>query len=338
MSIHILAIEASCDDTSAAIISNGRVASNITASQAIHSQYGGVVPELASRAHQTNIIPVVDAALNKAGIKVSELTAIAFTKGPGLLGSLLVGVSFAKGLAISLKIPLIEVNHLHAHVLAQFAMEEQPAFPYLCLLVSGGHTQIIKVIEPLKIELLGSTIDDAAGEAFDKIGKMLGLPYPAGPEIDRLAKSGLPIFNFPISKLDGYQFSFSGLKTAVLYFLKDQISRDQDFVEKNLNNLCASVQATIVETLMINLEKASRDHQIKTIALAGGVSANSSLRAKLLETGFEKGWDTYIPPIEYCTDNAAMIGITGYFKFLKGDFASLSTKAEARLPIEEMIN
>lgn len=338
MSIHILAIEASCDDTSAAIISNGRVVSNITASQAIHSQYGGVVPELASRAHQSNIIPVVDAALNKAGIKVSELTAIAFTKGPGLLGSLLVGVSFAKGLAISLNIPLIEVNHLHAHVLAQFATEEQPAFPYLCLLVSGGHTQIIKIIEPLKIELLGSTIDDAAGEAFDKIGKMLGLPYPAGPEIDRLAKVGLPIFNFPISKLDGYQFSFSGLKTAVLYFLKDQISRDQDFVEKNLNNLCASVQATIVETLMINLEKASRDHQIKTIALAGGVSANSSLRAKVLKTGIEKGWDTYIPPIEYCTDNAAMIGITGYFKFLKGDFASLSTKAEARLPIEEMIN
>lgn len=338
MSIHILAIEASCDDTSAAIISNGRVVSNITASQAIHSQYGGVVPELASRAHQTNIIPVVDAALSKAAIKVADLSAIAFTKGPGLLGSLLVGVSFAKGLAISLNIPLIEVNHLHAHVLAQFAMEEQPTFPYLCLLVSGGHTQIIKVIEPLKIELLGSTIDDAAGEAFDKIGKMLGLPYPAGPEIDRLAKSGLPIFNFPISKLDGYKFSFSGLKTAVLYFLKDQISRDQDFIEKNLNNLCASVQATIVETLMINLEKASRDHQIKTIALAGGVSANASLRAKVLDTGLEQGWDTYIPPIEYCTDNAAMIGITGYFKFLKGDFASLSTKAEARLPIEEMIN
>lgn len=338
MSIHILAIEASCDDTSAAVITDGRVVSNITASQTVHSQYGGVVPELASRAHQTNIVPVVDAALKRASIKADDLSAIAFTKGPGLLGSLLVGVSFAKGLALSQDIPLIEVNHLHAHVLVQFATDEQPVFPYLCLLVSGGHTQIIKVIEPLKIELLGSTIDDAAGEAFDKIGKMLGLPYPAGPEIDRLAKSGLPVFNFPISKLDGYQYSFSGLKTAVLYFLKDQISRDQDFIAKNLNNLCASVQATIVETLMINLDKASRDHQIKTIAIAGGVSANSLLRTKILETRMEKGWDTYIPPIEYCTDNAAMIGITGYFKYLKGDFASLSTKAEARLPIEDMNN
>jgi N6-L-threonylcarbamoyladenine synthase len=334
MSVHLLAIEASCDDTSAAVITDGRVVSNITASQAIHSQYGGVVPELASRAHQSNIVPVIDAALKSASIGVEDLSAIAFTKGPGLLGSLLVGVSFAKGLALSRNIPLIEVNHLHAHVLAQFAMDEQPDFPYLCLLVSGGHTQIIKVFEPLKIEVLGSTIDDAAGEAFDKIGKMLGLPYPAGPEIDRLAKSGNPIFDFPISKLDGYQFSFSGLKTAVLYYLKDQSARDPNFVTHNLNDLCASVQSTIVETLLINLTKASADFQINTITLAGGVSANSFLRTKFLEIGQKKGWDTYIPPLEYCTDNAAMIGITGYFKYLKGDFASLSAKAEARLPIE----
>jgi len=321
MSVNILAIESSCDDTSAAIISDGRVLSNCVAGQEIHKKYGGVVPEVASRAHQENIIPVVDVALREAGVDRKELSAVAFTRGPGLIGSLIVGVSFAKALALSLDIPIIEVNHMRAHVLAHFAEPPYPTFPFLCLTVSGGHTQIVKVNDYFDMEVLGHTLDDAAGEAFDKTGKLLGLDYPAGPIIDRLAKKGHAVYDFPEPKVDGLNFSFSGLKTSILYFLKKQLKEHPDFIQNHLNDICASVQHTIVNILMKKLMEAAEQTSIKQVALAGGVSANSELRASFATTGQESGWSTFIPKFEYCTDNAAMVGIAAYYKYQKGEFA-----------------
>ena len=312
---YILAIESSCDDTSAAVIKNGVVLSNFTANQDVHCQYGGVIPELASRQHIANIIPVIDTALKGAEITISEVQAIAFTRGPGLLGSLIVGVSMAKALALSLDIPLIEVHHLHAHVLAHFATQTNPTFPFLCLTVSGGHTQIVLVRDFTDMQILGTTIDDAAGEAFDKTGKMLGLPYPAGPIIDKLASFGSPIFKFPEPQVADLNFSFSGLKTSILYFLQKEIAKNPDFIKENLNNICCSVQTTIVNILIKKLIKASNMTGIREIGIAGGVAANSLLRQTLTETGKNRGWNTYIPPFEYCTDNAGMIGIAGYYKF-----------------------
>lgn len=328
---YLLAIESSCDDTSAAIIADGQVLSNIVSVQTAHSEYGGVVPELASREHQLHIVPVVESALKKAGIEKKDLAAIAFTRGPGLLGSLIVGVTFAKSMALSLGIPLIEVHHMHAHVLAHFAESPFPNFPFLCLTVSGGHTQIIKVDSPLEMEILGQTIDDAAGEAFDKTGKMLGLPYPAGPLVDKHAKMGDPIYPFTRSKVEGLNFSFSGLKTSVLYFLRDKVKTDPDFIKNELENICASVQTTIIDMLMHKLEKAAKQTGISEIAIAGGVSANSGLRAALKLRASELGWEAYIPAFEYCRDNAAMIGIAGYYKFLEGQFVGQEITAEARL-------
>lgn len=326
----ILAIESSCDDTSASVIADGTILSNCVANQEIHRRYGGVVPEVASRAHQANIVPVVDAALQQAGITKAELSAIAFTRGPGLIGSLIVGVAFAKGLAMSLDIPLVEVHHMQAHVLAHFAELPKPAFPFLCLTVSGGHTQIIIVKDYLDMEVIGSTIDDAAGEAFDKTGKLLGLDYPAGPHIDRLAREGEARFSFPEPQIPDLDFSFSGLKTSILYFLKKEIKQDPDFIKKNLADICASVQERIVSILMNKLELAARQTGIREVAIAGGVSANSGLRTALENTGRELGWQTYIPAFEYCTDNAAMIAVTGYHKFLKGEFAPMDIRPVAR--------
>lgn len=331
MSVYILAIESSCDDTAAAIIQDGNVLSNIIATQSVHAEYGGVVPELASREHQQHIIPVIDTALKKAGITKNDLSAIAFTRGPGLLGSLIVGVTFAKAFALSLDIPLIEVHHMHAHVLAHFAEQPYPSFPFLCLTVSGGHTQIIKVDAYQKMTILGETIDDAAGEAFDKTGKMLGLPYPAGPHIDKLAKLGQPIHQFSRSKVDALNFSFSGLKTSVLYFLRDKMKEDKDFINKELNNICASIQEAIIDMLMKKLTKAIDQTGIKTVAIAGGVSANSGLRDALKQKSEALGWACFIPDFQYCRDNAAMIGIAGYYKFLEKDFVGQEITAEARL-------
>ena len=327
----LLAIESSCDDTSAAIIKNGEVLSNIVSVQTAHANYGGVVPELASREHQVHIVPVVDAAIKEAKVELNQINAIAFTKGPGLLGSLIVGVTFAKSLALSLDIPLIEVHHMHAHVLAQFAHPPFPSFPFLCLTVSGGHTQIVLVKDHLKMEILGQTIDDAAGEAFDKIGKMLGLPYPAGSVVDKHAQNGDLKYRFSKSKVGELNFSFSGLKTAVLYFLRDQIKNNPQFIEEELDHLCASVQNTIIEMLMDKLEQASKQTGIKEIAIAGGVSANSGLRNKVKELAAINGWQAYIPKFEFCRDNAGMIGIAGYYKYLKGDFVGQDITAEARL-------
>jgi N6-L-threonylcarbamoyladenine synthase len=318
----ILAIESSCDDTSASVIRDGRVLSNCIANQEMHREYGGVVPELASRAHQANILPVVQTALSKAGVQADALSAIAFTRGPGLLGSLLVGTSFAKAMALGLNIPIIEVDHLQAHVLAHFAEDPMPKFPFLCLTVSGGHTQIILVKDHLDMELLGTTIDDAAGEAFDKSGKMLGLDYPAGPIIDRLAREGKAVFPFPKPAVQGLNFSFSGIKTSILYFLRDQKKNNPDFVEENLNDICASIQTGIVDILLSKIRKAARQTGVKEIAIAGGVSANSQLRTQFEALGQKEGWNTYIPAFEYCTDNAAMIGMVAYFKYLKKEFAS----------------
>lgn len=326
----ILAIESSCDDTSAAVIADGKILSNCVANQEIHRLYGGVVPEVASRAHQANIIPVVDLALKKADVKKEELSAIAFTRGPGLIGSLIVGVSFAKGLAMSLDIPMVEVHHMQAHVLAHFAEPPRPGFPFLCLTVSGGHTQIVIVKDYLEMEVIGSTIDDAAGEAFDKTGKLLGLDYPAGPHIDRLAQTGEARFSFPEPQIPGLDFSFSGLKTSILYFLKKKIKKNPSFIEENLADICASVQERIVSILMNKLKIAAEQTGIREIAIAGGVSANSGLRTALEETGKELGWQTYIPAFEYCTDNAAMIAVTGYHKFLKREFAPLDIRPVAR--------
>jgi len=329
--ITILAIESSCDDTSAAIVVDGVVLSNIMISQEIHELYGGVIPEVASRQHQQNILPVVDTALSKAGVTLKELDAIAFTKGPGLLGSLIVGVSFAKALALSLDIPLIDVHHMHAHVLAHFATDKKPEFPFLCLTVSGGHTQIIHVKSISEMSILGQTIDDAAGEAFDKAGKMMGLPYPAGPHIDRLAKLGTVEFSFPQPNVSGLDFSFSGLKTSFLYFLQKNMAQNNQFIQENLENLCASIQHTIVKILISKLHDAINITEIKNIALAGGVSANSELRSSFLALANQENVEAFIPPFEYCTDNAAMIGITGYYKFLDQEFADHSVSPEPRL-------
>jgi len=329
--VTILSIESSCDDTSAAVIRDGAVLSNVTASQTIHNQYGGVIPEVASRQHLQNIIPVIDVALKDAQISKFDLDAIAFTRGPGLLGSLIVGVSAAKALALSLDIPIIEVHHMHAHILAHFAEDPKPDFPFLCLTVSGGHTQIVKVNSHRDMEILGSTIDDAAGEAFDKTGKMLGLEYPAGPIIDKLAKLGTHTFTFPEPQVGVLDFSFSGLKTSILYFLQREMAVNPNFIQENINDICCSVQTTIVKILLKKLKKASDITGIKQIGIAGGVSANSFLRSELKNLGEEHGWQTFIPAFAYCTDNAGMIGVAAYFKYLDQDFADQSVTPQARL-------
>jgi N6-L-threonylcarbamoyladenine synthase len=326
----ILAIESSCDDTSAAVIRDGVVLSNCIANQLIHSQYGGVVPEVASRAHQQNIVPVVDAALQQAGVTVDDLSAIAFTRGPGLVGSLLVGISFAKALALAKGLPLIEVDHMQAHVLAHFAEPPFPSFPFLCLTVSGGHTQIVLVRAPLDMEILGRTLDDAAGEAFDKSGKMLGLPYPAGPHLDRLAKEGTAKYPFPRPQVVGLDFSFSGLKTSILYFLKKQVAENEHFITENLPDICASIQHTIVEVLLMRMVQASKQTGIKQIAIAGGVSANSGLRDALQEYAKRHDWEVFVPRFEYCTDNAAMIGVTAWFKWQAQVFSSQGVGPKVR--------
>ena len=335
--IYILGIESSCDDTAAAVIHNGKILSNIIANQKIHEEYGGVVPELASRAHQQNIVPVVDQALKKAGITKDQLSAVAFTKGPGLMGSLLVGTSFAKSLAYGLNIPLIDVNHMQAHILAHFIDEEgfdKPPFPFLAMTISGGHTQIVKVNNHFDMEVIGETIDDAVGEAFDKSGKLLGLGYPAGPEIDKRAKIGNPkAFKFSKPKVDGLNFSFSGLKTAILYFIQREVKNNPNFIEENLNDICASIQYTIIGILTDKLKKASKETGIKHIAIGGGVSANSGIRRALKDGESKHGWTTYVPKFEFTTDNAAMIAIVGYLKYLDKDFAAQNVMASARLKI-----
>ena len=337
MDITILGIESSCDDTSAAVLRNNVLLSNVIASQAVHVKYGGVIPELASRAHQQNIIPVVDTALKEAGVAADRIDAIAFTRGPGLVGSLLVGVSFTKGLSIARNIPMVEVNHLQGHILSHFIdlrdrTLPHPDFPFLCLLVSGGHTQIVRVDSPLEMEIIGTTIDDAAGEAFDKCAKMMGLPYPGGPVIDRLAKEGDPkAFRFAHPRVEGYDYSFSGLKTSFLYTLRDAVAADPDFIETHKADLCASLQGTIVEILLDKLIRASKETGIRDIAIAGGVSANSGLRDGIVETGRRRGWRTFLPEFKFTTDNAAMIAMAGYYRYKQGEFASLDVSPVARL-------
>lgn len=332
----ILAIESSCDDTSAAVLKNETILSNLIAGQAVHEQYGGVVPELASRAHLKHIVPVVDQAIKKAGIELKDLDAIAFTKGPGLMGSLLVGVSYAKALAMSLGIPLIDVNHMYAHVLAHFiddSEREKPKFPFICLTVSGGHTQIVLVRDHLDMEVIGTTKDDAAGEAFDKIAKLIGFPYPGGPLIDKHSKLGDPNrFSFSKPRMEGFDYSFSGLKTAVLYFLQKWEKEDPNFIEDNRDDICASVQKTIIDILMDKLMKAVKEFNVNHVAIAGGVSANSGLRNRLNEIGAKKGWHVHIPKFEYCTDNAAMIAITGKYMFERQLFSDQRITAAARMP------
>ena len=336
MPVTILAIESSCDDTSAAVVRDGFILSNLIANQDVHISHGGVVPELASRAHQVNIVPVTDQALKRAGITVREIDAVAFTRGPGLLGSLLVGTSFAKGLALAQGIPLIEVNHLQAHVLVHFIKNKNggnrmPSFPFLCLLVSGGHTQIIVMRNHLEIEIIGNTIDDAAGEAFDKCGKLMGLPYPAGPIIDEMAKQGdNNAFHFAKPYVKDLDFSFSGLKTSFLYFLRDRLKENGDFIEKNRADLCASLQHTIVNILISKVIKASEMTGIKEIGIAGGVSANSGLRNSIKAEAEKRKWNLFIPPLMFTTDNAAMIGITGYYKYLRGEFTGQDVAPLAR--------
>ena len=335
--IYILGIESSCDDTAAAVIHNGKILSNVIANQKIHEAYGGVVPELASRAHQQNIVPVVSQALSRANINKDQLHGIAFTRGPGLMGSLLVGTSFAKSLAYGLNIPLIDVNHMQAHILAHFIDEEgfnKPPFPFLGMTISGGHTQIVKVSSYFDMGVIGETIDDAVGEAFDKSGKILGLGYPAGPIIDKLAKLGNPkAFKFTKPKVDGLNFSFSGLKTAILYFIQSETKANPNFIEENLNDICASIQYTIIEILIDKLKLATKQTGIKHIAIGGGVSANSGIRQALKDGEQKFGWTTYVPKFEFTTDNAAMIAIVGYLKFLKNSFANQSITASARLKI-----
>ena len=331
----ILAIESSCDDTSAAVLNGDLLLSNMIASQKVHEMYGGVVPELASRAHMQNIVPVVDAALKTAGIGKEKLDAIAFTRGPGLLGSLLVGVSFAKALSLSLHIPLVEVNHLEAHVLSHFLRTPQyhhaPSFPFLCLLVSGGHTQILKVESPSRFAVLGGTIDDAAGECIDKAAKIMGLGYPGGPVIDRMAKEGNPkAFKIARPRIPGLDFSFSGLKTSFLYMVRDHLKENPDFIQQNVNDLCASVQAAVVDSLMEKLVLASRQTGIRQVAIGGGVSANSLLRSRMGEGQEKYGWEAFVPPFSFTTDNAAMVGMAGYFKFMEGCFCDLSAVPYAR--------
>lgn len=333
----ILGIESSCDDTSAAVISDGVLLSNVLASQDVHKAYGGVIPELASRAHQLNIVPVVSEAIVRAGIEAKDITAIAFTRGPGLLGSLLVGTSFAKGLALALDKPLVEVNHLQGHILANFIRpagreDAQPSFPYLCLLVSGGNSQIVKVSSPLEYEILGQTIDDAVGEAFDKCSKMMGLGYPGGPVVDRLAKLGNPErFHFSKPHVPGYDYSFSGIKTSLLYFVRDRLALDPDFMEKNKEDICASFQKALIDILMDKLVKAAKDTGIREVTIGGGVSANSGLRARIEEEGRKRGWKTYLPEFKFTTDNAAMIAIAGYFHYLNGERTGLDVAPVSRL-------
>lgn len=339
MNTYLLAIESSCDDTSCAVLHNETVLSNVTANQKIHEQYGGVIPELASRDHQKNIVPVVDAALKKAGIALADLSAIAVTTGPGLMGSLLVGLSFAKSLSLALDIPLIEVNHMQGHILAHFIKKNNgenasPSFPFLCLTVSGGHTQLIKVSHHLSFEILGQTIDDAVGEAFDKAAKIIGLPYPGGPLIDRHAKEGdVTKFKFSDAHLQGYDYSFSGIKTSFLYFIQNNLQKNENFIVENLNDICASYQHHLITVLLKNVVKALKETGIKHLAIAGGVSANSELRKKIKDLEVAHGIKTFIPPFEYCTDNAAMIGIAAYYKFLKKDFAELSVIPQVRMPM-----
>lgn len=355
----ILGIESSCDDTSCAIIKNGVLLSNVTANQKIHEQYGGVVPELASRDHQKNIVPVVDAAMKQADVNFSQISAIAFTRGPGLMGSLLVGTSFAKSLSMGLNIPLIEVNHMQAHILAHFIGSElgaqssesekennyelrttnsqlrAPNFPFLCLTVSGGHTQIVKVKDHLHFELLGETIDDAVGEAFDKAAKILGLPYPGGPLIDKYAQKGNPNkFSFSKSKVEGLNYSFSGIKTSFLYFIQNHVKENAKFIQENLNDICASYQHHLISMLLKNLQEAAKQQNINQIAIAGGVSANSELRKQITELGKINNWDVFIPPFEYCTDNAAMIAMVGHYKFLKKEFCDLSVTPLAQYKLD----
>jgi N6-L-threonylcarbamoyladenine synthase len=336
---YILAIESSCDDTSASVMSNAKVLSNVVANQEVHSKYGGVVPELASRAHQQNIVPVVQQALAQAKITKNDLAAIAFTKGPGLMGSLLVGTSFAKSMALGLNIPLLDVNHMQAHILAHFIDEEgskKPNFPFICLTISGGHTQIVKVSNYFDMEILGETIDDAVGEAFDKSAKILGLPYPGGPLIDKYAQLGNPkAYSFTKPKVGDLDFSFSGLKTGILYFIQKQQRINPNFIEENLNDICASIQHTIVEILMGKLKNSVKQTEIKEIAIAGGVSANSEIRKRLVNAEKHFGWSTYIPKFEYTTDNAAMIGITGYLKYISNIHADINVTAKARLKVTE---
>lgn len=340
MDIIILGIESSCDETSAAIIQNGYISSNRIANQEIHREYGGVVPELASRAHQQNIVPVVESAIHKAGIKKTDINAVAFTQGPGLMGALLVGSSFAKGFTLSLKIPLIVVNHLHAHILSVFLQEDgenkpKPAFPFLCLLVSGGHTQILIVHDYLHSEIIGQTIDDAAGEAFDKCAKVMGLPYPGGPYIDKYAGDGNPqAFIFSKPQVKDLDFSFSGLKTSFLYFLRDRLKEDKDFIDNHISDLCASLQYNIISILMEKLILASNQTGIKHVAIAGGVSANSGIRERLIEEGIHSHWQVHIPETKYSTDNAAMIALAGYYKYLKGEYGSLSDTPFARIKVQ----
>ncbi len=341
MEVTILGIESSCDDTSAAVLRGGVMLSNVIASQAVHVKYGGVIPELASRAHQQNIVPVIDTAIKEAGISADEIDAIAFTRGPGLLGSLLVGVSFAKGLSLAKNIPLVEVNHLQGHILSHFIdLPDQqlphPKFPFLCLLVSGGHTQLVKVSSPLDFEIVGTTIDDAAGEAFDKCAKVMGLPYPGGPVIDRLAHEGNPDkFRFAKPSVDDFDYSFSGLKTSFLYFLRDEMQENPNFIEENKADLCASLQKTIIDILLKKLIKASKSLDIKEIAIAGGVSANSGLREAIEAEGRRRGWKTYLPPLKFTTDNAAMIAVAGHYHYLNGEQSDLDVAPVARL--EELL-
>lgn len=330
MSVTILAIESSCDDTSAAVVKDAKILANLVAGQQVHEQWGGVVPELASRAHQQNIVPVVDSTIKAAGISKQEINAVAFTRGPGLIGSLLVGSSFAKAFALALQVPLIEVNHMQAHILAHF-IDNKPSFPFICLTVSGGHTQIVVVKDFLHMEVIGETLDDAAGEAFDKSAKLLGLPYPGGPLLDKLAQEGNAAkFYFPEPQIAGLDFSFSGLKTSILYFLQKETKVNSNFVRNNLNDLCAAIQKTIVDILLKKLEKAALQYHITEIALSGGVSANSELRKRFTALGIKNNWKTYVPKFEYCTDNAAMIAIAAHYKYLNNDFASQSTEPLAR--------
>ncbi len=336
MDITILGIESSCDDTSAAVLRGGTLLSNVIASQEVHRKYGGVIPELASRAHQQNIIPVVDAAIKEAGIEFRDIDGIAFTRGPGLLGSLMVGVSFTKGLSLALDVPMMEVNHLHGHISAHFIdlpdrKLPHPAFPFLCLLVSGGHSQIVRVEDYDRMEIVGTTIDDAAGEAFDKCGKVMGLPYPSGPVIDRLAAEGDPKrFRFARPSVDGFDYSFSGLKTSFLYFLRDAVHESPDFIENNKADLCASLQAAIIDILLVKLVRAAKYYDIREIAIAGGVSANSGLRQAIIEEGEKRGWKTYLPEFKFTTDNAAMIAMAGYIKYQHSEFAPLDVVPVAR--------
>ena len=335
----ILAVESSCDETAASIVNNSKVLNNIIASQSVHEKYGGVVPELASRAHQQNIIPVVDQALKEARVEKASLDAIAFTRGPGLLGALLVGASFAKALAFGLGIPLIAVHHMQAHILSHFIDDPKPQFPFLCLTVSGGHTQIVRVNGYLKMEMLGETQDDAVGEAFDKSAKLMGLPYPGGPMIDQYAQKGDPLaYSFPTTDVPGLNFSFSGIKTAFLYFLRDQAKKDPDFVQKNKFDLAASIQHNLVQRLLHKLEAASDRYGIEEIAVAGGVSANKGLRHQLELLAARKGWKVYIPDFAYCTDNAAMIAMTAHFKYLEGEFSDYDVTPDPRLRFGGRVN